>query len=69
MPTTPTSQAATDARAIISNPEAYANRPSIRLLAWHVLKSARGQSLRQSNILLAAVTETDFINESNPASL
>lgn len=36
------------ARAIVTNPERHT--PRIRYLSWLMLKSARGQSVRQSNL-------------------
>lgn len=39
------------ALAIIGTPKED-HRPSLRLLAWTVLKSARGQTVRQSRLII-----------------
>ena len=38
----PSAQFCADARRIVSNPSEYANRPSLRRLAWATLMAARG---------------------------
>ena len=38
----PSAQFCADARRIASNPSEYANRPSLRRLAWATLMAARG---------------------------
>ena len=44
--------ALTDARRVVGQPDA-SHTPQLRLLAWSLLKSARGQSVRQSRLSAA----------------
>ncbi|OLS43068.1 hypothetical protein BV509_01010 [Rhodovulum sulfidophilum] len=45
------------ARTIVLNPGAYAHRLSIRLHAWAVLKTARGQTVRAARLQQMQRTE------------
>lgn len=38
------------ARHVVTNPHAYADRPQLRLLAWAILKTAQGKPLRQRRV-------------------
>jgi len=42
--TRPTQSAVAEALAVVTNPAAH--RPGMRVLAWRVLKAARGQTVR-----------------------
>lgn len=39
-----------DAVAVALNPERFADRPSLRRLAWAALMSARGQTVHQARL-------------------
>lgn len=43
-----TSQAAQDARRVVTHPNEYADDPRIRALAWAILASLRGKPVRQN---------------------
>lgn len=46
----PPSQFCADARHVVSNPEAYAQRPILRRLAWATLMAERGGSVDQTRL-------------------
>jgi hypothetical protein len=46
--------ATTNALSIIANPH-HTHPPSLRMLAWAVLKSERGQTLHQSGLRAAVI--------------
>ncbi|MBC7154582.1 MAG: hypothetical protein H5U19_08225 [Rhodobacteraceae bacterium] len=47
-----TSRQLAEALSVISNPQPH-HRPGLRLLAWAMLKSERGQTLRQRRLASA----------------
>lgn len=56
-PATPTPMFSANARQIVANPEQYADRPTLRALAWSVLLSERGGRIDAQRLAsLPAVT-------------
>jgi len=47
---TPTDLQLHQATEIVTHPETYADQMGLRTIAWHNLKAARGQTMRQSNL-------------------
>jgi hypothetical protein len=45
-----THQTLSDAKTIVNNPQAYAEMPGLRIMAWATLKAARGQTVVQHRL-------------------
>lgn len=45
-----TDASAAQARGVLTDPERCANNPGLRTIAWLILKSERGQTVRQARL-------------------